>query len=65
MNIKPIITDQDYCAALKRIEELWGSNPNTPQGDEFDLLCTQVESYEMTHFPIEPPESMDVKDSFN
>lgn len=44
MEIKPIKTEQDYQIAIQRIEELWGVKRDTPEGDEFDLLCTIVES---------------------
>ena len=59
MDIKPIKTEQDYKSAIKRIEELWGAKKDTPEGDEFDLLVTLVESYEMKHFPIAPPDPID------
>lgn len=59
MDIKPIKTEQDYNSAIKRIEELWGSKKDTPIGDELDLLVTLVESYEMKHFPIAPPDPID------
>ncbi|MBC8005222.1 MAG: transcriptional regulator [Verrucomicrobia bacterium] len=59
MEIKPIKTEQDYNESLKRIEELWGAKRDTPQGDELDLLCTLVESYEMNHYPIAPPDPVD------
>jgi len=59
MDIKPIITKQDYTESLKRIEELWGAKRDTPQGDEFDLLCTLVESWKMAHCPIAPPGPID------
>jgi HTH-type transcriptional regulator/antitoxin HigA len=59
MEIRPIKTEQDYNESVKRIEELWGAKRDTPQGDEFDLLCTLVESYEMTHYPITPPDPID------
>ncbi|MDF1571956.1 MAG: hypothetical protein P1P82_10095 [Bacteroidales bacterium] len=49
MDIRPIKTEQDYDAALSRIEELWGAAKDTPEGDELDLLVTLVESYEMKH----------------
>lgn len=55
MNIKPIKTKKDYQAAIKRIEELWGSKDNTPKGDEFEVLFTLVESYEDKHYPILSP----------
>ena len=59
MNIKPIKTEQDYNDAIKRIEVLWGAKKDTTKGDKFDLLCTLVESYEMKHYPIAPPDAID------
>ena len=59
MEIKPIKTEQDYQMSIKRIEELWGAKRDTPDGDELDLLCTLVESYEMKHYPIAPPDPID------
>jgi HTH-type transcriptional regulator / antitoxin HigA len=59
MEIRPIKTEQDYSKAIKRIEELWGSKKDTTEGDELDLLCTLVESYEISHYPIAPPDPID------
>lgn len=59
MDIRPIKTEQDYHAALSRIEELWGVKKDTKEGDELDLLVTLVESYEMKHYPIAPPDPID------
>lgn len=55
MNIKLIKTESDYLSALKRIDELFDSEPNTPEGDELELLVTFVELYEKNNFPIESP----------
>jgi HTH-type transcriptional regulator/antitoxin HigA len=59
MEIRPIKTESDYREAIQRVEELWGAKRDTPEGDEFDLLCTLVESYELTHYPIAPPDPID------
>ena len=59
MEIRPIKTEQDYSASIRRIEVLWGAKKDTPQGDELDLLVTLVESYEMKHYPIAPPNPVD------
>lgn len=59
MNIRPIKTEQDYNIAISRIEELWGAKKDTPEGDELDVLVTLVESYEMKHYPIAPPDPID------
>ena len=49
MEIKPIKTEKDYTNSIKRIETLWGAKKDSIEGDELDLLCTLVESYEMHH----------------
>jgi len=59
MEIKPIKTEKDYNEALKRIELLWGSKSDTPEGDELDLLATLVEGWEKKHYPILPPDAVD------
>ena len=59
MEIRPIKTEQDYKTSIRRIEVLWGAKKDTPQGDELDLLVTLVESYEMKHYPIAPPDPVD------
>ncbi len=59
MEIKPIKTENDYNESIKRIEELWGSKKDSPQGDELDLLVTLVESYELKHYPIAPPDPVE------
>lgn len=59
MEIRPIKTEQDYNSAILRVEKLWGAKKDTPKGDELDLLATLVESYEMKHYPIAPPDPID------
>lgn len=60
MNIFPIRTDEDHRAALTRIEELWGAEPGTPDGNELDVLVDLVEHYEDRHFAIEPMEPVEL-----
>ncbi len=59
MDIRPIKTEQDYHTAISKIEELWGAKKDTLKGDELDLMVTLVESYEMKHYPIAPPDPID------
>lgn len=59
MDIRPIKTEQDYNFSINRIEDLWGAKKDTPEGDELDLLVTLVESYEMKHYPMAPPDPID------
>lgn len=59
MDIRPIKTEKDYHQALGRIENLWGAKKDTDKGDELDILITLVESYELKHYPIAPPDPID------
>jgi HTH-type transcriptional regulator/antitoxin HigA len=59
MDIRPIKTEQDYNNSIMRIEALWGAKKDSVQGDELELLITLVESYEMKHYPIAPPDPVD------
>lgn len=59
MDIKPIRTEEEYEAALKEVEELWGAVPETPEGDRFEVLFTLVEAYEEQHYEILPPDPID------
>jgi HTH-type transcriptional regulator / antitoxin HigA len=53
ITIRPVKSEADYVAALAEIEQLMGSvEPNTPEGDKFELLVTLVEIYENTHYPM-------------
>lgn len=53
--IKPIRTEADYGAALARIDELMESEPDSPEGEEFDVLADLVELYESKHEPMGYP----------
>ena len=56
MEIRPIRNEQDYEAALARIDELMDARAGTPEGDELDVLATLVEAYEARQIPIEAPD---------
>ena len=56
MTYKIIKTEEDYQAALSRIDELMDAEPNTSQGDELELLVTLVELYEDKKYPIDMPD---------
>lgn len=56
MRIKPIKCDADYDAALTAIDGLMGAAPDTPEGDELEVLVTLVEAYEAERWPIEAPD---------
>ena len=56
MKVKVIKTRAEYEAALARIEKLMDAAPNTPQGDELELLSLLVHDYEENEFPIDKPD---------
>ncbi|MCY4596192.1 MAG: hypothetical protein OXC19_15510 [Bryobacterales bacterium] len=56
MRIKPIKCDADYEAALTAIDGLMCAPPDTPEGDELEVLVTLVEAYESERWPIESPD---------
>ena len=61
MNIRPIHTEADYCAALADIAALMESDPapGTPKADRLDILATLVQAYEARHFPIDAPDPVE------
>ena len=59
MNLKPIKTDTDYKAALKRIEEIFDAPIGSPESDELDILGLMVDDYENKHYPIEAPDPIE------
>ncbi|HNT54203.1 MAG TPA: hypothetical protein PKG95_05785 [Anaerolineaceae bacterium] len=56
MDIKPIRSEADYEASLKKVEKLMNAQPGTPDGDLLDVLVTLIEAYETQHFPIPEPD---------
>lgn len=59
MNIKPIKNQADYQEAMNRLEEIFDAAPNTPEGDELEILGVLIEQYEDEHFPISLPDPIE------
>ena len=59
MELKPIKTEMDYKAALKRLEEIFDAKLNTPESDELEILGLIVDDYENKHYPIEAPDPIE------
>lgn len=51
-NVKPIRTEDEYQAALARVEVLMDAEPGTPEDEELDLLVDLVELYEYRNVPM-------------
>jgi len=59
MNIKPIRSDDDLAAAFERMEQLWGAEIGTPDGDELEVLAVLIEKYEDEHYPMPPSDPIE------
>lgn len=57
--IRPIKTNGDYKAALKRIDELIDAPIDSLEADELEVLSTLVHLYEEDKFPIDLPDPID------
>ena len=56
MQMRPVRTEQDHTAAVARIENLMSAAPDTPEGDELDVLATLVDAYETKHYVMDAPD---------
>jgi len=56
MKSKLIKTKVEYAKALKRMEHIFQAKPNTPEGEELQMLALIIGAYEDKHFPIEAPD---------
>jgi HTH-type transcriptional regulator/antitoxin HigA len=59
MNIRPIKTEKDHKEALERLELIFDASPNTPEGDEAEILSLLIENYENQYYPIEAPDPIE------
>lgn len=53
MTVISIKSKTDLEEVLKRIEDLWKSEPGTREGNELDTLVTLVEDYELSNIVTE------------
>ena len=59
MNIHPIHTENDYNAALKRVEYLMDAAPGSREFDELEILSALIENYEAKHYNIDAPDPIE------
>src|SRR3954468_5352178 len=59
-NIKPIRTEKDHDAALRKVvERLWGAKSGTVEGGRLDVLATLIEAYEEKKYAMDPPDPVE------
>lgn len=60
MNWKVLKTEEDYKNASMRLMEIFHANPNTPEGDELDLLLVLVKDFDDKHYKLPEPDALEV-----
>jgi HTH-type transcriptional regulator / antitoxin HigA len=55
---KLIKNENEYKEALEKIEHLQDAVPNTPAGDELELLALLVEKYEKEQYPMKDADAI-------
>lgn len=60
MNWKVLKTEEDYNNASIRMMEIFHAEPNTPEGDELDLLIVLVKDYDEKHYHLPELDALDV-----
>ncbi len=59
MELKPILTEAEYEAALKEISSLLDASVGSKEAELLDRLSSLVEKYEEEHYPIGPPDPIE------
>lgn len=59
MDIRPNKTSADYRAALKEIEILMMTEPETLDGETRDAMVTLIEAFEARHFSMDLPDPVE------
>lgn len=60
MNWTILRTEEEYKLALERLDEIFHAEPDTPVGDEAELLVLLIEQYEEAHHAIPDPDPIEV-----
>lgn len=66
MDVRPLKTEADYQWALAEVERYFEHQPepDTPEGDRFEVLADLVETYENRNWPIEAPTPVEALRAF-
>lgn len=51
--MNPIINEEAYQFALKRLEDIFDASIESPESDEADKLAKLIDEYEQAHYPID------------
>lgn len=61
MKLKPIKTKKEYEAFLDWVDELFDKKvkPNSPEGEELQVVLLLIKQYEDEHYPIPTPDPIE------
>jgi HTH-type transcriptional regulator / antitoxin HigA len=60
MNWKALKTENEYNNASLRLMDIFHAQPNTPEGDEMELLLVLVKDYDSRHYTMPELNALDV-----
>ena len=60
MQLRPIRNAEEHETALAEIYTLWNAEPGTAEADRLEVLMLLVQDYEKQHYPIDPPDPIDL-----
>ncbi|TBH73419.1 helix-turn-helix domain-containing protein [Aquirufa nivalisilvae] len=60
MNWKVLKTEEDYNKASMRLMEIFHAEPNTPEGDELDLLIVLVKDFDEKQYELPELDALEV-----
>ena len=60
MNWKVLKTEEEYNVASMRLIEIFHAEPNTPEGDELDLLLVLVKDYDEKQYQLPELDALEV-----
>lgn len=62
MEVKPLLDEADYRAALAEVEALWDTPEGSPEAARLEVLAMIVDAYERSRFPIAAPDPISFLD---
>jgi HTH-type transcriptional regulator/antitoxin HigA len=59
MQLRPIRTQREHQAALKKAEALWDAPKGSAKANRLEVLALLIEAYERDHSPVADPDPID------
>ncbi|WP_209332758.1 helix-turn-helix domain-containing protein [Lunatimonas salinarum] len=59
ITVEVIKNEEQYIRAMKRVQDIFLAEPNTPEAEELEVLVTLIGKYEREYYPIELPDPID------